>query len=205
MNRTILRWVIGGAALTGLAVAGSVGAQSEAESSDPTSEPSARTAVSPPPRGNGYPGSGAELQAGQWKAGGGLGFLGSTPDGTAFAVNGNMDYFVTDKVSIGPLLQLGVTEDMTQVGLSGQGKYWITLPGTEGRGKVALQSGLGFTHADFGQDDTSWLVPMGVGYDYTLNSGTSLNATALVNLTNLHTGTGSGADVMPGLMFGLRF
>jgi len=134
-----------------------------------------------------------------------LGLVGSTPDGTAFGMNGHVDYFVNDRLSIGPLLQLGVTDDMTLVGLSGQGTYRLPLPGTGGRGKLALQSGIGFAHADFRADDTSWLVPLGIGYEHTLESGTVLNATSLVNFTDLHTGAGTGADVMPGLMFGVRF
>ena len=146
-----------------------------------------------------------EFDAGRWAGGGGLGFIGSTPDGTAFGMNGSVDYFLNEHVSVGPLLQLGFTNDMTLVGLSGQGKYWFPLPGTGGRGKIALQSGLGFAHADFRANDTSWLIPLGIGYEYTLPSGTTLNATSMVNFTNLHTGGGSGADVMPGLMFGVRF
>jgi hypothetical protein len=134
-----------------------------------------------------------------------LGILGSTPDDTALAINGNLDYFVNEQVSVGPLLQFGVTDDMTQVGLSGQGKYWIDLPGTGGRGKMALQSGLGFVHSDFRSADSSWLVPLGVGYEHAWESGRSLTASALVNFTNLHTGAGSGADVMPGFVFGMRF
>ena len=190
-----------GVVLVMLVIAGI--ARAQAQTAEPI--PPARHPDPEPQSRNGYPGSGSELQAGQWKGGGGVGLLGSTPDGTAFAMNGNMDYFVNEHVSVGPLLQVGVTGDMALVGLSGQGKYWIDLPGTSGRGKLALQSGIGFAHADFRQDDTSWLVPLGVGYDYTLESGTSLTATALVNFTNLHTGFGSGADVMPGFTFGVRF
>ena len=149
--------------------------------------------------------SGSELSAGRWVGGGGAGVLGSTPDGAAFAMNGSAEYFVSDNVSIGPLVQVGFTGDQTLLGVSGQGKYWIDLPGTSGRGKLALQGGLGFAHADFRAGDTSWLVPIGVSYDYSLPSGMSLTATTLVNFTNLRTGAGSGADVMPGLTFGVRF
>ena len=74
-----------------------------------------------------------------------------------------------------------------------------------GLGRFVVQGGLGFIHADFRRDDTSWLIPLGVGYDYTLPSGTALTATALLNFTNLETGGGSEADVMPGIFFGGRF
>lgn len=147
----------------------------------------------------------AEAGASRWSTGGSIGMLGSTPDGAAFTMNGSGEYFVDEHVSIGPLLQLGLTGDMALIGLSGQGKYYIDIPDTQGRGRMVLQSGVGFAHADFRQDDTSWLIPLGVGYEYALSSGVDLTATGLVNFTNLSTGGGSGADVMPGFAFGVRF
>lgn len=148
---------------------------------------------------------GSELLSKRWTAGGGMGLLGSTPDDTAFAVNGNADYFVNEHFSIGPLVQLGFTDDMTMLGVSGQGKYWITSPLSGDRGQLYLQSGLGFAHADFRADDSSWLVPIGIGYDYALTPGVNLTSAFLVNFTDLNTGAGSGADVMPGFTVGLRF
>lgn len=180
-------WLIAGAALLGLLLAGTV--WSQAEEPAPSAESS----------------SSAELATGRWMGGGGIGVLGSTPDGAAIGMSVNADYFVNERVSVGPLLQVGGTDDMTLAGLSGQAKYWLPLSGTGGRGKVALQTGIGFAHADFRGDDTSWLIPMGIAYEHTLASGTTLNATTLLNFTNLHTGGGTGADVMPGLTFGVRF
>ncbi len=150
-------------------------------------------------------GAAPEQSAGRWTSGSSMGFLGSTPDGTALALNGDLDYHVTDQFSVGPLVQVGVTDDMTQVGLSGQGKYGIPIPGTQGRGKFTLQGGMGFIHSDFLHNDTSWLVPLGAGYEYALESGVDLTATSLVNITDLHTGAGTGADVMPGFAVGVRF
>lgn len=199
--RTARRCCVG-VALLGIAVAGTAGAQFQ---NPPPTMPSAGYAAPEPPSRNGDRGAGAEGHAGRWSAGGGVGFLSSTPDGNAVGVNGNLDYFVDEHASVGPLVQMGLTNDMTLVGVSGQGKYWIPVSGTNGRGRVALQSGVGIAHADFRHDDTSWLVPVGVSYDYALDGGPSLTATALVNFTNLHTGSGSGADVMPGVVFGARF
>lgn len=144
-------------------------------------------------------------QASRWSVGSSMGFIGSTPDGAAVAFNGTGEYYVNNNLSVGPLLQLGLTDDMTFVGLSGQGKYYIDIPNTQGKGRMVVQSGVGFAHADFRQNDTSWLVPLGLGYEYALGSGVILTATGLVNFTNLHTGGGSGADVMPGFAFGARF
>lgn len=146
----------------------------------------------------------SEFREGSWRGGAGFGVLGSTPDGTAFTTNGHADYFVTDHLSIGPLMQVGLTDDLMQIGLSGQGKYWIPLPGTNGRGQAHLQSGLGVMHADVGPSDTAWLIPLGVGYDYRLDSGQNLSGTMLVNFTNLQNGS-KETDVMPGFILGLEF
>ncbi|PIQ83557.1 MAG: hypothetical protein COV75_06870 [Candidatus Omnitrophica bacterium CG11_big_fil_rev_8_21_14_0_20_63_9] len=208
-----------------LAMAGIVWAQTAAEdtpgSSPNTVRPqpaaSSQAATSPedisrsrwpepaPRRTSSYDASAGEFYRGKWVTGGGVGVLGSTPDDAALAMSGHLDYFVNDQVSVGPLLQLGVTDDLTQVGLSGQGKYWIDLPGTNGRSKLNLQSGVGFAHADLARSDTSWLVPLGIGYDYTPVSGPSWTGTFLVNFSNLSPGGGQHADVMPGFLFGARF
>ena len=42
---------------------------------------------------------------GQWSVGAGVGFLANTPDGPEFALSGHADYFVTPRLSIGPLVQ----------------------------------------------------------------------------------------------------
>jgi hypothetical protein len=108
-------------------------------------------------------------------------------------------------VSFGPLLQLGFTGDITQIGFSGQGKYWIDLPETDNRAKVVLQAGIGFVHADYFRNDTSFLIPLGIGVDYALNRTVSLRGTFLLNFTDLDTGPGTDTNVMPGLTFGVRF
>lgn len=147
----------------------------------------------------------SELQPARWTLGGAAGLVGATPDDTGLGLLLHADYFVEERVSVGPLLQFGFTDDLVQMGVSAQGKYWVPVPGTEGRGRVVLQGGLGFLHADFRKDDTAWLVPLGVGYDYTSLSGATLTATALLNFTDLKTGGGSEAEVMPGLFLGARF
>ncbi len=147
----------------------------------------------------------AEPGTGAWSGSGALGFLGNTIDGTAFALNFNADGFLTRNVSFGPLLQLAFTGDMTQVGFSGQAKYWIAIPETGNRAKLVLQAGLGFVHADFLRSDTSWLIPLGVGLDYAVHRSLSLTTTFLLNFTDLDTGPGTHTNVMPGLTFGVRF
>jgi len=146
------------------------------------------------------------LQAAEeWTGGAAVGFLANTPDSTAFAANLNVERFMNHNLSLGPLLQLGATGDMTLIGFSGQAKYWIDLPDTNNRAKLNLQAGVGFVHADFFRDDTSWLIPIGVGFDYKLNETLALTTTFLINFTDLHTGGGTDAHIMPGLTFGIRF
>lgn len=158
-----------------------------AAANDPVDYRSTRTAAAE---------TGRPMQ-GAWRRGAAAGFFVDTPDDAAFALTGDMDYGVTDEVSVGPLAQIGLTGDMFLFGLSGGAKYWIPVAD---EAHLVLQGGLGFAHADFQNDDTSWLIPLGVGYDYTLGNGTSLTATALMNFTDL-----AGADFMPGVLLGLRF
>lgn len=147
----------------------------------------------------------AEPQAGTWSGGAAIGFLGNTPDDTAFATNLHADYFLTRQISVGPLAQFAVTGDLFQLGVSGQVKYWLNLPGLDNRWKVNVQGGLGFLYADLHSSDASWLIPIGVGVDYALNERLSLTSTFLLNFTDVDTGGGTGATVMPGLTFGVRF
>jgi hypothetical protein len=137
--------------------------------------------------------------------GAGLGFLRGTPDGSAFALNGYLDAFVAPRVCLGPLLQFGVTGDMTQIGLSGQAKYWIPVPNTGHCLKLAVQGGVGFVHAAFRDEGTSFLFPLGATADYALTRTLSVTGTFLLNLTDLDTGGGSGAHAMPGFTAGVRF
>ncbi len=151
------------------------------------------------------PAQAANSQAGAWTGGGALGLLANTPDNTAFALNLDFNYRLNHELSVGPLLQLGFTGDLTLTGLSGQAKCWLNVPGTGDRGKLVLQAGLGFVHADFRQSDTSWLLPIGVGFEYALDRRFAVTATFLLNFTDLDTGGGTGTNVMPGLTLGLRF
>jgi hypothetical protein len=153
----------------------------------------------------GRPAEAADPKAGAWTFGAALGFLADTPDGTAFALNGNAEVFIDRKLSVGPLLQLALTGDLAQIALSGQAKYWIDIPGTENRLKVTVQGGIGFVHAAFREDDTSWLIPIGAGADYKLTDSLNITGTLLLNFTDLDTGRGSDAHVMPGFTVGVRF
>ncbi|MDH4188128.1 MAG: hypothetical protein OEV08_14145 [Nitrospira sp.] len=151
------------------------------------------------------PSHASELRQGTLTGGAGIGFLGNTPDDTAFAMNLNADYFIVPQLSVGPLIQFAFTGDLFQMGTSGQVKYWLSLPGVDSRLKVNVQGGLGFLYADRFKSDVSWLIPIGIGLDYALNNNLALTATFLLNFTDVNTGRGTDASVMPGLTFGVRF
>ena len=151
--------------------------------------------------GRGYA-EAADPAPGAWTGGAALGFLGNTADRTAFAMNLNVERFINRSFSVGPLLQFGVTGDLTQIGVSGQVKYWLDLSKAL---KLTAQGGLGFVHTDFRGSDTSFLVPIGVGFDYALSKNVSATAIFLLNFTDIDTGFGTRPHVMPGLTFGLRF
>jgi hypothetical protein len=161
-----------------------------------------------------------DLKPGQWSGGGGIGFLGNTPDGAVeFAFNGHADYFLKRNFSVGPLAQYAGAGSDFLFGLSAQARYWWDIPNTRNLAKLVVQGGIGFVRAgikdrDFGFADTytSFLIPIGVGIDYTVSKQLAVTADFLLNFTSLgesfrvanrefdfHT------NVMPGLYFGVRF
>ena len=160
-----------------------------------------------------------QLGAGQWSGGAGVGFLGDTPDGVLeFAFNGHMDYFIADRISLGPLAQYaGVGNDFL-FGLSVQGKYWWDLPRMTDT-RLVVQGGLGFIRAGIKDTDSgiantygSFLFPIGIGIDHAVSEGLSLTADLFLNLTSLgETARAGGQDfdlhtnVMPAFYLGIRF
>ncbi|MGH7829807.1 MAG: outer membrane beta-barrel protein, partial [Candidatus Binatia bacterium] len=91
-----------------------------------------------------------------------------TADSTAFTLGFNGDYFLTHNLSVGPLLQVGLTDDLFQFGPSAQLKYTFDI---DPRLKANLQGGIGFIYAELdrrGRDphDTSFLIPVGPGLEY---------------------------------------
>ena len=158
-------------------------------------------------------------EIGRWSGGTGLGFLGGTPDGVEFALNGHLDYFMAEDISIGPLVQYAGAGDDFLFGLTVQGKYWWAIPDTNNQTKLVLQGGIGFARAGvsepaigFGDTYGSFLLPLGVGIDHAVSNTVSLTADFLLNITALGQNVrvaGQEFDfhtnVMPGLYFGVRF
>ena len=130
-------------------------------------------------------------RAGRFVFGAGLGLQANTVDDTAFAIGLSGDYFFTNSFSIGPLMQFGVTGDLFQFGLSAQAKYTFDLPSVPDL-KPHLEGGIGFLYANLdrpgsgNKDDTSFLIPLGVGLEYRLNPRLSLDTTAFFNFTDIN-------------------
>lgn len=162
-----------------------------------------------------------DLRVGQWSGGGGLGFLGNTPDGAAeFALNGHADFFFTQHISIGPLAQYAGQGNDFVFGLSAQAKYWCDIPGSHSRARLVAQGGIGFVRAGVkateqgGAANTyaSFLIPLGVGVDYSVTNRLAVTVDLLLNVTSLGdtVRTPGGqfdfhTNVMPGLYLGVRF
>jgi hypothetical protein len=133
----------------------------------------------------------AVSRAGRFVFGAGLGLQANTVDDTAFAIGLGGDYFFTNNFSVGPLMQFGVTGDLFQFGLSAQAKYTFDLPQVPEL-KPHVEGGIGFLYANLdrpgpgSKDDTSFLIPLGVGVEYRLSPRLSLDTTAFFNFTDLN-------------------
>jgi hypothetical protein len=130
-------------------------------------------------------------RAGRFVLGAGLGLQADTLDDTVFAFGFSGDYYLTSNFSLGPLMQIGTSSDLFQFGLSAQAKYTFDIPEFPAL-KPHLEAGIGFLYADLdrpgvrGGDDTSFLVPLGVGFEYRFNPRLSLDTTLLFNFTDLN-------------------
>ena len=156
---------------------------------------------------------------GQWSGGAGVGFLAGTPDGIEFALGGHADYLVTSPFSVGPLVQFAGGGNDLVLGVSAQAKYWWSIPGTRGLARVVVQGGIGFVWADIEDSDsgaagtyTSFLIPLGVGFDYAVTRTVAVTVDFVLNLTSLGENARVGGrevdlhtNVMPGLYLGVRF
>jgi hypothetical protein len=160
-----------------------------------------------------------DLRPGQWSGGVGPGFLTNTPDGVEFALTGHVDYFLIRGFSVGLLNQSALGGNDHVVGLSAQAKYWWDISGAPNLVKLVAQGGIGFVGADIDDTDsgvsdtyTSFLIPVGIGLDYTVTKQIAVTAEFLLNFTSLGENVRAGSravdlrtNVMPGFYLGVRF
>jgi hypothetical protein len=160
-----------------------------------------------------------DLRPGRWSGGVGTGFLANTPDGVEFALKGHVDYFPTRGFSVGLLGQGTLGGNDHVFGLSVQAKYWWDISVTRHAVKAVVQGGIGFVGADIDDTDsgvsdtyTSFLIPVGIGIEYTVTERIAATAEFLVNFTSLGENVRVGGrevdlytNVMPGFYLGVRF
>lgn len=153
----------------------------------------------------------ADSRTGRVMLGGNLGMqAGTADDDVAAALVLSMDYFPDENLSLGPLLQVGFTGDLTQFGLSMQAKYTVDLRRAR-QLKPNFQAGLGFLHVDMdrppaGPNDTElgFLVPFGMGLDYEVASNMLVGTTLLLNFTDANIQGEQVGNVFMTWVFGLK-
>jgi len=135
---------------------------------------------------------------------------GTADDDAALALGFNADYYLDPHFSLGPLLQLGFTGDLTQVGMSAQAKYTFELPRAS-QVRPHLQGGLGFLHVDMdgppGREDSDlgFWVPFGGGFELELNRNLLAGTTLLLNFTDADVATREHVEnVFMTWFFGIR-
>ncbi len=149
----------------------------------------------------------AVSRAGRFVLGAGLGLMGGTVDDEAFALGVSGDYYFTNELSLGPLVQMGFTGDLFQFGLSGQLKYTMDVQQIPAL-KPHLEAGIGFLYANLengrSDDDVSFLIPLGFGVEYRLNRNVSLDTTFYLNFTDI-TVRGKNDNFFVTWLIGARF
>ncbi|HEX9878925.1 MAG TPA: outer membrane beta-barrel protein [Candidatus Binatia bacterium] len=132
----------------------------------------------------------SELRTGKLNLSFGIGAQGATADGGAFALGFSGDYFLNHNFSLGPLLQIGISDDLFQIAPTAQAKYTFDVPELPEL-KPNVQGGIGLIYAELDrrgrpdEDDVSFLIPIGFGADYRLTRDISLGSDLLFNFTDL--------------------
>jgi len=122
------------------------------------------------------------LRAGTWSARSGIGF---TEDPTTFLLALGADYFVTEDVSVGPLLQFGLDDDPFIFAPTLHVQYTLDLADIDSL-KPYLQAGLGFAYMqDYkrngDEDDLGFLINTGAGLDWYFDERMAVGTSFLLN------------------------
>ena len=146
-----------------------------------------------------------------WGFGSDVGFVSGSVDGTVFALNLNLDYYLDRAFSFGPMLQLVPGSDLTQVAVAGVARYHFRTDFVN----IVPFAGIGFIHADLNRgsgpgrvdtNDTSHYIPLGVTFEYQLTRKLALANTVMLNLHDLNLDPPVGRDrTSVAVLFGVRF
>lgn len=128
-----------------------------------------------------------------------------------FALGFNLDYFLGPAFSVGPMVLLAPTGDLTEIAFAPVARFHIRLTHLN----IVPFAGVGFVHADLDEgqgpgriddSDTSYYIPLGLTAEVPVSDHIALAGTLLVNLHNLELGPPVREDnTSVALMFGLRF
>jgi hypothetical protein len=126
----------------------------------------------------------------RFELGADIGISGNTIDGTAPTVGITGDIKMAPQESIGPLILIGATDNLFQIGVSAQARLTLDIPDVPEL-KPQFQAGIGFIHADLdngksSDSDTSWWMPLGMGVEYRPMKNLYFNTTLLFNFTHLN-------------------
>jgi len=128
----------------------------------------------------------------------GLG-IGFTVDPETFLMGGRFDVPLAYGFSLGPFVQIGVSDDNTLVGISGNVKYTIPVP-EEPKVLPSLEAGAGVLISDQHDDtETSFLIVLGGGLDYMITRNIGLGGHVYANPA-----PGPGEDFFVSFLFGLN-
>ena len=152
-----------------------------------------------------------EAQENRWGVGTDVGFISGSVDGTVFALNFNLDYYLDRAFSFGPMLQLVPGGDLTQIAMAGVARYHFRTAAVN----IVPFAGIGFVHASLERgsgpgsldtNDTSYYIPLGVTFEYQIAKKLALASTVMLNLHNLNLDPPIGRDTTSvAVLFGFRF
>lgn len=136
-------------------------------------------------------------RTGRFTIGGGLGL---TEDPSLYGLLVNVNYYITDEISVGPLLQYDFKDEDHIFGVAGMVKYNAVLGGSNVVRPYG-EAGIGFIefkHEDLfdGDKKNTYLFPVGGGMEFKLNDSLSLDSTLLFNLTE---------EIFIGLFIGVNY
>ncbi len=115
--------------------------------------------------------------------------LGGTFDPDTFLVTGHADFYLSDRVAIGPLLQIGVDDDFTVIAPSFTIKGVVDIETDGPRLRPFLLGGIGFAFIEDDDrppwkddDDIGLMLNVGLGLDVFVAEDISIGTSAILNI-----------------------